>query len=78
MHHALQGRVVEAARLNPLVLALPLLFAWLGWLLGAMLLRGEVPRMPAPPTAVGWALFAALVLFWVARVAGDLTGSPAP
>lgn len=75
VHHALQGRIGEAVRLNPLIVAMPLVFAWLAWLFGAMLVRGEVPRMPAPPTGVGWALFAGLLVFWVVRVVNDLTGA---
>ena len=55
-------------------MVIPLVLAWVGWVLVAMIAKGEPPRMPAPPLSVGWTVFAIIMGFWLYRIVVDLIG----
>ncbi|MDP7028989.1 MAG: DUF2752 domain-containing protein [Phycisphaerales bacterium] len=68
MHHLLQGDLMAAWRLNPLMLLLGIpAAAIVGLGEGVVLVAGRRIRWPAWPSWLGWTLLAVVVGWWVGR-----------
>lgn len=72
LHFLLQAQVIEALRLNPLIVLIPPLSLGALWYLTSGLFRGRFPVVPEWPRALSWPIVGVIVLQWAYRTVADL------